>query len=109
MTFTGKLRNWNLLSLPIGKFETTGILHALQRTSMSRPLTFTMLALVIETLGGDVEEVLLDEVDRDNIYHAKLHLRQGNQTFLIDVRPSDGFALAITSGAPILIADRVLA
>jgi bifunctional DNase/RNase len=55
-------------------------------------------------------EVIVDHLEgQGEYYQAKVKLQQGNQTLVIDVRPSDAFGLALACDAPILISDDVLA
>jgi len=98
-------------SIPVRRYEAWSILQALQKTIATRPLTFTAFSMTIHSLGGKLEEVIVEELDGSGgFYHAKLKLRQqDNRQVVVDVRPSDAFALAIACEVPILIADRVLA
>jgi len=95
-------------NLPVGIFEATSIVSALKRVAIPRPLTHAAIALTIDALGGKLEEVIVEELDHDQRYHAHLRIRQGTQLVSVDVRPSDAFALAVVCGVPVLVADRVL-
>jgi bifunctional DNase/RNase len=46
---------------------------------------------------------------RDFICFAALRIRCGGQVVAVDVRPTDAFGLGLKCGAPILVAERVLA
>jgi bifunctional DNase/RNase len=101
-----------LFSIPIGRYETWSICRALQALTEleNRPYTFAAFAMVVEALGGKLEQVVVDAIDGEgDYYHSQLIFRQGDELVAVDVRPSDSFALAIACNAPILIADTVLA
>src|SRR5258708_2763973 len=95
-------------SIPVGIYEATSIISALHNLPAPRPLTHSAIALIIAGLGGKLEEVIVDEIDDDRLYHAYLRIRQGSQLVSVDVRVSDAFALAALWGVPILISDNVL-
>jgi hypothetical protein len=99
----------NQFAISVGKYEAMSILAAIKRKVQSRPITHTAFAEIIKSLGGKLEDVIVDDLDRQKIYHARCRLRTDNGLIAIDVRPSDAFALAIACDAPILIADGVLA
>ena len=45
---------------------------------------------------------------RDNTFYAYLELRRGDETLLVDSRPSDALALSIRTRARIFVDTRVL-
>jgi len=80
---------------------------ALQGTPPARPLTHELIMTVLRAFGARVERVILDDL-KDDTYFARLVLSVENElrqkTLLeLDVRPSDGIALAARQGAPICI------
>jgi bifunctional DNase/RNase len=46
---------------------------------------------------------------REQTYVAEVRLDRGGELVQVDVRPSDAVMLALKAGAPMLIADRLLA
>jgi bifunctional DNase/RNase len=97
-------------SIPVCRNQALSIMQALQRSGeFSRPFTFTAFALVVESLGGKLEEVVVDAIEgKGEFYYTKVRFRQGSRLAVVDIRPSDAFGLAIACDAPILIADSVL-
>jgi bifunctional DNase/RNase len=94
-------------SIVIGIFEATSIDRRLKGLPTPRPLTHDAWASTIPALGGEVQDVLINDL-RDHTYYTEARIRQGDRLVRVDVRPSDAFALALTCAAPILIAERVL-
>ena len=108
-------RNWNAVYLresggvdrffmTIGPVEGWTIGHNLKREATRRPLTHDALLTVMMALGGRLRHVVVDHLDdAAHCYHAKLHVEQGGRDVVVDVRPSDAFALAVKEDVPILI------
>jgi bifunctional DNase/RNase len=92
-----------------GYFEATAIFQAVKAEPMPRPWTFPAMALIMRALGGELQDVYINEYDEQQHYHAQLRIRHGNRLVSVDLRPSDAFALALLSQAPILVTDEVLA
>jgi hypothetical protein len=96
------------LTIHVGQSEGYAISLRSEGRRFPRPLTVDLLESVMRELGGDLERVQVDSLRR-NTYYGSLHLRQGGRMLQIDARPSDAIALALGRGAPILVADRVMA
>lgn len=95
----------------IGMPEALAIHRRIQGEAPPRPLTHDLLASVIETLGAKVARVVIDQfvaTPSGGTFHAKLVLQRGDETLLVDARPSDAIALAVRSGAPIFIEEEIL-
>jgi hypothetical protein len=95
------------LPILIGQFEAQAIALELESIHPPRPLTHDLLKLIIENLGGTVQEVIITEL-RDNTFFAKIILEVSSLTNEIDSRPSDAIALAIRANAPIYVSDTVM-
>lgn len=97
------------VSIFIGLPEALAIERARNGERPPRPLTHELFADVLVAAGIKVERLVIDEV-RDDAYLAalELRLRDGSRQ-RIDARPSDGMALVLWQGAPILIAREVVA
>jgi len=80
---------------------------ALEGTAPPRPMTHDLIKLLVERLGGAIEHILVDDL-YNNVYYAKLEVRQGERRSQIDCRPSDAIAVATRFGVPIYVADHVL-
>lgn len=95
------------LPIIIGSFEAQSIALEMEGIKPPRPLTHDLLKNVIENLGGNVLEVIIDEL-RDNTFYAKVRLEISSMTNDIDSRPSDAIALAVRTGAPLYVSEEVM-
>jgi uncharacterized protein len=60
-----------------------------------RPLTHDLVVSLAETMGAEIESVIISEL-RDQTYYACLRLRKDGETIEVDSRPSDAIAVAVT-------------
>lgn len=97
-------------SLPIwiGPAEAVAISLALEGQTPPRPMTHDLFCTVLGELGGKVEGVIITDV-REQTYYARLLLRTQGETREIDCRPSDGIAIALRAGVPVMITEELLA
>lgn len=93
----------------IGPNEARAIILAQRGVEPERPLTHDLLVDLMNALGGSLERVVVDEL-RNGTYLGALEIRiEGrDDTVLVDSRPSDALAMAVRTGAPILVAPDVL-
>lgn len=93
----------------IGIFEATSIDRHVRGIETPRPLTHDLLVQTIETLGGELQDVVISEL-REHTYYAKLRVRLEGELVEIDSRPSDAIAVAVTCvpQLPIYVAEDVL-
>ncbi|GAB6065858.1 bifunctional nuclease family protein [Aquifex pyrophilus] len=96
-----------ILPIWIGAFEANGIAMRLQGVEPPRPMTYELLKRIITEMGGTVEKVVINDL-KDSTYYAEIYINQGNNTLVIDSRPSDAINLALRFGAPIYVAEHVL-
>lgn len=94
-------------SILIGIFEATSIDRRVKKLPTPRPLTHDLVANVIESMGGELYDVTINEL-RDHTYFAKLRIRMNGELIEVDARPSDAIALAVTASVPIYVAEEVL-
>ena len=71
------------------------------------PLTHDLLASTIDLLGGDLQDIYINEL-REHTYFAKLRIRHEGELVEVDSRPSDAIALAVTVDVPIFVAEDIL-
>jgi len=95
------------LPIWIGSYEAEAIAMELQGVSAARPLPYDLMKTVIGDLGGAVERILVTDLNEE-IYYARILVRQGGRTVEIDSRPSDAIALAVRAQVPILVDDAVM-
>lgn len=91
----------------IGIFEATSIDRRVKRMNAPRPLTHDLVAAVIESLDGELQDIFISEL-REHTYFAKLRIRYSGELIEVDCRPSDAIALAVTAKVPIYVAEDVL-
>lgn len=96
-----------ILPIWIGAFEANGIAMKLQGVEPPRPMTYELLKSIITEMGGSVEKVVINDL-KDSTYYAEIYINQGNNTLVIDSRPSDAINLALRFGSPIYVAEHVL-
>jgi bifunctional DNase/RNase len=101
-----ELNGPRLLPIWIGLYEGGAIGMAIQKQKFPRPLTHDLFASVIETLGAKVQKIVITEL-RDSTFFAEIHIEKEGQVVVVDARPSDSIALAVRSGCPIQVDDKV--
>ncbi len=96
-----------MFSIMIGIFEASSIDRRIRNQPTQRPLTHDLLASTIELLGGDLQDIVINEL-REHTYYAKLRIRHDGEIVEVDSRPSDAIALAVTVDVPIYVAEDTL-
>ncbi len=92
----------------IGPNEARAIMMAQRGIESHRPMTHDLLVDLMEAMGGTLERVVVDELS-NGTYHGALEVSLADgSTLRIDSRPSDALAMAVRSGASILVAPAVL-
>ena len=94
------------LPIWIGPFEADAISLQLQGVDAPRPLTHDLLKTVIETLGAEVQHILINGLEK-NTYFAQIVLDVDGDTIEIDSRPSDAIALSVRVSVPIFVSEEV--
>jgi bifunctional DNase/RNase len=92
------------LPILIGAFEAQSIALEMEGIKPPRPLTHDLMKNILDLLGGELVDVCINEL-RDGTFFARLNLEAQE----IDSRPSDAIALAVRYGAPIYVAEKVMA
>jgi len=92
----------------IGIFEATSIDRRVKNIIPPRPLTHDLIVAAVEQLGGDVQDIVISDL-QDHTYFAKLRVRKDGELIEVDCRPSDAIAVAVTAKVPIWVAEDVLA
>lgn len=93
----------------IGIFEATSIDRRVKHEIPPRPLTHDLLKNVIEELGAEVQDVVINNL-QDHTYYAVIRVRSEGEVIEIDSRPSDAIALSVhyDPPLPIYVDDSVL-
>lgn len=88
--------------LTVGLFEATTIDRACRRVPSARPLTHELVAQAVEALGGSFVDVVIDRLE-GRVFYAKIRVNQNGKIVLLDARPSDAVAIALTRKPPLKI------
>lgn len=96
-----------LLPLVVGPFEASAIIIELENVQPPRPLTHDLLAQFFQKHGFRLLQLQIYG-RLDDRYLARIHYRVRLSTHTMEVRPSDGIALAIRLEAPILVSDELV-
>ena len=91
----------------IGIFEATSIDRRVKGIPNPRPLTHDLVASVVENMGGELQDVYINDL-REHTYFAKLRIRHEGELIEVDCRPSDAIAVAVTAKVPIYVSEDVL-
>ncbi len=97
------------LPIWIGVPEATAIFIQLNEQTLPRPMTHDLLKNTIDALGAKVIKVLVNDINQ-NTFFARIFLEflDGGDKIDLDARPSDAIALALRTGAPIFVAEKVV-
>ncbi len=95
------------LPIWIGPAEADAIAVKLQDLSVPRPLTHDLLGTIIDTLGGSVKHIIVNDLHNDTFF-AKITIQTNGEAKEIDCRPSDAVALAVRAKVPIFAEETVL-
>ena len=97
------------LPIWIGVAEATAIFLKLSDQSIARPMTHDLMKSVVDTLGAKVSRVLVSDINQHTFF-ARVYLEnpESGEKFDIDARPSDAIALALRTGSPIFVAEKVV-
>jgi bifunctional DNase/RNase len=96
------------LPIWIGSSEANAIAMRLQGLSAERPLTHDLMVSVLGALGSRVSRVVVTHVT-EGTFHARLYVENatGDESE-VDSRTSDAIAVAVRTGSPIYVDERVL-
>ncbi len=95
------------LPIWVGPWEGQSIALGVRGAEISRPLTYSFIANLLDAAGATLEEVRIESLKGD-VFYATAKLSLGNTVREIDARPSDALALAVRTGSPIYAAEEVL-
>ena len=107
MIFLREIDGDRSFPIVIGIAEAMAIDRRLKGINPPRPMTHDLLAGTIETLGGRVDRIVINDL-RDHTFIATLFVEQQGRVLEIDSRPSDAIALGVALGTPIFVAEHVL-
>ena len=90
----------------IGISEILAIDRRIKGLSLPRPMTHDLLEGVIKSLGGDIQKLVITDIENHTFY-AMLYINVDGDTIQIDSRPSDAIALVSGLDVPIFADENV--
>jgi bifunctional DNase/RNase len=99
--------NDRYLPIWIGQFEANAIAMRIQGMAPERPITHDLMSTTFGELGISVSRIVVTALSEE-VFFARLHLKQDGREVDIDSRPSDAIALAVRFDCPIFVAADVL-
>ncbi len=96
--------------LPVFVDEESAIAIAFRLANRKAPrsLSADLLDRLVVNLGGKVVEVRIDDVDA-HLYEGRVFIDQAGKHLQVSAAPSDSIAMALSTGAPIFVAQKVTA
>jgi bifunctional DNase/RNase len=96
-----------ILQIVIGMPEALAINRRIKGETPPRPGTHDLLANAVEEMGGELEKVVINDL-QEHTFYAKLVIRRGGELLEVDSRPSDAIAVAVGNETPIYVEEHVL-
>ncbi|HMK48068.1 MAG TPA: bifunctional nuclease family protein [Methanocella sp.] len=91
-----------MVPIYIGPAEAISIDVALRKETTPRPMTHDLLKTVMDNFSIGIDRIIIDDLD-EQVFYARLMLRNTNKEVEVDARPSDCIALAVRTNASIFI------
>lgn len=95
-----------VLPILIGPVEAQSIAFALAGLRAARPGTHDLIVTIFEKLDSRLEEVAVTELV-DGVFFAELFVETPTGLHRMPARPSDGIAVAVRVGVPVVVAQSV--
>ena len=95
------------LPIWIGSFEAQAIAAKITGNSINRPITHDLMATALGGLGVTVKRIVVTALT-DQVFYARLYVKQDGKELDFDARPSDAIALAVRFECPIFVANEVM-
>jgi len=97
-----------VLPIFVGRGEAAAIQRRLAGDAASRPGAADLMERAIGALGGRVVRVEIEGMHAA-VFRARVTLEQAQRRVVVDARPSDSVALAMSARAPIFASPEVIA
>ena len=95
------------LPIWIGSSEAQAIATKISGNPLGRPLTHDLMATAFSDLGISVKRIVVTRL-ADQVFYARLYVKQNGRDLDFDARPSDAIALAVRVECPIFVATEVM-
>ncbi len=95
------------LNFFISSEQALAIQDGLSEVTRSRPMSHDILVDILE--GFEIKPAMVKITSlSDNTYFAELTLQEWNRLFIVDIRPSDGVAIAVRTNTPIYVNEELV-
>ncbi len=96
-----------ILPLWIGPFEASAIIVELENIKPPRPLTHDVFTSFFLRHGFKMDRLEIYDCSAEFTFFARIKYHRRLKHFNMEVRPSDGLALAVRLGAPIFASEKL--
>ena len=96
-----------ILPIWVGYSEASSIAMELEKTPRIRPITHDLLKNILDMADCKISKIEVTEL-KDNTFYANIYLKNNGKEHIFDARPSDAIAIAIRTGAPIFVNEKVI-
>lgn len=95
------------LNFFISPEQASAINEGLSEEAKFRPMTHDIIVDILE--GFEIKPAMVKITKlSDNTYFAELTLQEWNHLFIVDIRPSDGVAIAVRTNTPIYVNEELV-
>jgi bifunctional DNase/RNase len=95
-----------ILSIWVGHFEGSAISLGLEEAWTPRPMTHDLIINIIKNLQVRVKRVVITDL-KDNTFYAVICFVSDGKEIKVDLRPSDGIAIAVRLKCPIFVSRKL--
>ncbi|MBA47214.1 MAG: hypothetical protein CL893_03905 [Dehalococcoidia bacterium] len=95
------------LAIWIAAAEADAIAIRMQKVDVPRPLTHDLFCNAIEKLGGQINKIIIDNLDTGTFF-AKIIISLNGKEIELDSRPSDAMVIALKMNIPIMCVAKVI-
>ena len=99
--------NDKMVPIYIGLAEAISIDIALRNETTPRPMTHDLMKSIMDNFSIRIDRIIIDDLD-EQVFYARLMLKDTDKEIEIDARPSDCIALAVRTNASIFIDPEIL-
>jgi len=99
--------NDKMVPIYIGLAEAISIDIALRNETTPRPMTHDLMKSIMDNFSIKIDKIIIDDLD-EQVFYARLMLKDTGRDIEIDARPSDCIALAVRTNANIFIDPEIL-
>jgi len=96
-----------VLPIWVGFMEASSIAMELEKTPRVRPITHDLIKNIFEQINFTLSKIEVTDLI-DNTFYANIYIKNDGKEHIFDARPSDAIAIAIRTGAPIFVNEKVI-